>query len=161
MKRFRKTLLTAGLLLVATLGHAQVGDQEVRPSLAEILVQQREIHAAVQAGSPKYRYLDPNRRRQVLATQKKVFGLLEGRQALRELDADAQLALFNALELIESHLVKRDEDDRMVCERAALAGTRRYTMVCMTEAERRRKADQAKKVLFERAACTTSACFGD
>lgn len=159
MKPFTQFLVTAVLLFVAGLAQAQANGQQPRPSLQDILAQQREIQADLQAGN-KYRGVDPYRRAQIDAAQKKVFGLLQGRQSLSELKADDQLIVFNALKSIESHLVKVNEDDRMVCERAALAGTRRYTKVCMTESDRRRKADKAKEALMERAACTTSRCIG-
>lgn len=160
MKFFRYALVTLGLLLVACLAQAQVHSPKPAATVTDILAQQREIRADLQAGADGYRHVDPMRRSRVYAAQGKVFALLEGHQSLAELRADDQLAVFNALKLIESHLVKPDEDDRMVCERVALVGTRRHTTVCMTESDRRRKADKAKQVLFERAACTTSSCFG-
>lgn len=160
MNCFRKIWLTTCLVLLASATQAQVGSPKPAAAVTDILAQQAEIRADLQAGADKYRHVDPMRRSRVYAAQGKVFALLEGHQSLSELRSDDQLAVFNALKLIESHLLKPDEDDRMVCERAALAGTRRYTMVCMTEAERRRKADQAKQVLFERAACTTAGCMG-
>ncbi|MHB8912558.1 MAG: hypothetical protein ACYC42_07905 [Lysobacter sp.] len=152
--------MTTGLLLLASVAQAQNGSQKPGATLPDILAQQREIRADLQTGADKYRYVDPMRRSRIYASQGKVFALLEGHQSFSELRPDDQLAVFNALRLIESHLVKPDEDDRMVCERVALAGTRRYTMACMTEAERRHKADKAKEMLLERAACTTSGCIG-
>lgn len=160
MQSFRTVLVMVALLLVAGLSYAQGGGQKSQASLQQILAEQREIRADLQAGADKYRGVDPMRRRKIHESQATVFALLDGRQSLSELKADDQLAVFNALKLIESHLVKRDEDDRMVCQRVALVGTRRYEMVCMTEADRRRRADKAKEMLMERAACTTSRCFG-
>lgn len=160
MQPFRYLLAIPLLIFAVCLAQAQDVAPKSQSTLPDILSQQREIRADLQAGAEKYRHVDPMRRSRVYAAQGKVFPLLEGHQSLSELRPDDQLAVFNALKLIESHLVKPEEDDRMVCERAALAGTRRYTTVCMTEAERRNKADKAKQVLFERAACTTSGCVG-
>jgi hypothetical protein len=161
MKSIKNVLVALGLLFAFSVtASAQVGAQKSRASVPAILAEQSEIRADLHAGAEKYRHVDPMRRRKIDEAQAKVFALLGGRQAMSELRADDQIAVFNALKLIESHLAKRNEDDRMVCERVAIVGTRRYEMACMTEAERRRRADQAKKVLTERAGCTTSGCTG-
>lgn len=155
------SFLAATLLGFATcLAQAQNMSPTPAPGLADMLAQQRQIHAQLKSGAEEYRHVDGMRRSRIRTAQGKVFALLEGRQSLSELSPDDQLAVFNALRLIQSHLVEPDEDERMVCERVALAGTRRYQTACMTEAERRSRADKAKQVLFERAACTTSGCVG-
>lgn len=129
-------------------------------SLQEILAQQREIRAAVSAQDHRYAHLDAMRRSRLHEAQDRVFRL--GEQALADgrLSADMQLQLFNDLKAIEALLVKQDVDDRMVCERVAIVGTRRYEMACMTRAERDARADSARKAMMERAACTTQACIG-
>lgn len=160
MQPFRYFLSATLLLFAACLAQAQNVGPDSRPSLPDMLAQQRQIRDQLQAGAAEYNHVDSMRRSRIYAAQGKVFALLEGHQSLSELATDDQLAVFNALKLIESHLVKRDEDDRMVCERVALVGTRRYETVCMTEADRRQRADKAKAMLLERAACTTSRCIG-
>lgn len=128
-------------------------------SLQEILAQQREIRAAVDASDARYSHLDEMRRSRLRLAQDRIF--LLGQQALDDgrLDADAQLQLFNDLKAVEALLVKKDADDRMVCERVAIVGTRRYEMACMTRAERDKRADSARQAMMERAACTTRACM--
>lgn len=153
--------LVCGWLLFSFESGAQtpVATQAPQPTLQAILEQQTQIRADLQAGAEQYRYVDSFRRRQIYAAQKLVFRLLEGHQRLEELKADDQLEVFNALNRIQSHLVQQNVDERMVCERVALAGTRRYEMACMTEAERRQRADSAREEMMRRAACTTSACM--
>lgn len=159
MRSIRRLPILA-LLLMACAAQAQApaGKPETTPE--NILAQQQQLRTDLQVGSEQYRYVDPFRRRQIYAAQKKVFTLLEGRQALRELNADDQLTVFNALKQIESNLVKANADDRMVCERVALAGTRRYEMVCQTREERDRRANKAVETLMNRPACTTQDCAG-
>lgn len=159
MQFLRCVAVTTCLMLAASLAQAQGAGSHTQARAQEIVAQQKQIRADLQAGAEQYRHLDGMRRGQIYAAQRKVFRLLEGHETLAELSTDDQLAVFNALKLIESHMVKHDEDDRMVCERVALAGTRRYAMACMTEADRREKADEVRAMLQERAACTTRACI--
>lgn len=140
-------------------GQGQAAEQA--PTLEQILDQQREIQAALQRNDPRVAHLDSFRRSRIKLNQETVFRRAEGYQSISEMKADDQLALFNALKRIESLMVKRNEDDSMVCERVAIVGTRRYEMACMTRAERDDRAESAKKALMERQACTTAGCIGD
>lgn len=156
-------LLIVGLIACCAMSTAMAAEpatgEASQPTIQQIVQQQKEIQAALQAGDPAYRYLDPMRRREVYTAQRKVFTQLEGRQDMSELSADQQLVVFNALELIKSTLTRRDGDE-MICERIRLAGTNRYEMACMTKAERERRADSAKDVLTNRQACTDPGCIG-
>lgn len=134
---------------------------EQRPTLADILEQQREIQAALERNDPRFAHLDGFRRSRIKLNQETVFRRATGYQSTADMKADDQLALFNALKRIESLMVKRNEDENMVCERVAIVGTRRYEMACMTRTERDERADSAKKALMERQACTTAGCIGD
>lgn len=155
--------ILCGWLFLSFAIHAQAPRSAAdtkHPTLEAIMAQQAQIRADLQAGAKQYRHVDPLRRRQIYAAQKIVFRLLEGHQQLDELGTDDQLEVFNALNHVQSHLVKQDVDDRMVCERVAVVGTRRYEMACMTEAERRQRADSAREALMHRPACTTEECGG-
>lgn len=155
-------LVAQGMTAIPAVAMAeeQKGAEAAQASVADILAEQREIRAALQAGDEKYRYLDPPRRRQVYAAQKKLFALLDGRDSLDGLGADDRITVFNALEEIKSNLA-RQEGDEMVCERAKLAGTHRSELVCMTRAERDRRAKSATQALMNRQACTEPGCLGD
>ena len=159
-RRLFFTGLMACCAMPAVLAAEPSSGETAQPTVQQILQQQKEIQAALQAGDPAYRYLDPMRRREVYAAQRKVFSQLEGRQDISELGADQQLVVFNALELIKSTLARR-EGDEMICERERLAGTNRYEMACMTKAERERRAETATQALTNRQACTDPGCLGD
>lgn len=158
------SLLVAGLIVCGTMSTTTAAEpasgEAAQPTIQQIVQQQKEIQAALQAGDPAYRYLDPMRRREVYAAQRKVFTQLEGRQDMSELSADQQLTVFNALELIKSTLARRDGDE-MICERIKLVGTNRYEMACMTKAERERRAESATRALTNRQACTDPGCLAD
>lgn len=157
-------LIVAGLMtccaISAALAEEPAPGETAQPTIQQILQQQKEIQAALQAGDPAYRYLDPMRRREVYTAQRKVFGQLEGHQDISELSADQQLVVFNALEVIKSTLARRDGDE-MICEREKLVGTNRYEMACMTKAERERRAESATRALTNRQACTDPGCLAD
>lgn len=135
-------------------------DATKQVSLREIVEEQSRIRDAVARNDPAYAHLDALRRSRLIDAQARVFDLTGRAAASRGLSADDQLALFNELKKVEALLNKRDADDRMVCERIALSGTRRHQMACMTRAEREAKADSVRKALMERQACTTQECVG-
>jgi len=130
------------------------------PTLQQILEQQQQIARLVEQGAPGYGDLDAYRRKQLRDAQDQVFRIFRGHDSLDELSTDDQLLVYNALKRVDAVLHKRDVEDRMVCERAAIAGTRRYQMVCMTEAERRRKRESTRDYLEHRPGCTTQECVG-
>lgn len=160
MKPLRPVSPRIGLLLVLALCIPSLFAQPpASAGLGEIIQQQQRIRAELQAGAEQYRYVDSFRRRQIYAAQNKLFALAEGHRSLAELKADDQLAVFNALKQIESNLVKSDVDERLVCERTQIVGTRRYEMACMTQAERDRRATRAVETLMNRPACTEPGCI--
>lgn len=146
------------LLYVAQLP-AFAQDAIPRPQPPEILAQQQQLREALKAQDPRYADVTPFRRNRIYQAQDQVFALAQGHARLDELGADDQLRLFNALELIGSHLGKRNEDAHMVCERTAIAGTRRQQMACMQKDERERRADRAVESLMTRPACTQPGCI--
>lgn len=158
VRAFVLLLLAAGLAWPALSLAAETGATPP-PTVEEIVAQQTQIRTDLQAGAEHYRYVEPIERRQVYMAQRQVFQILEGRTSLEGLSADEHIALFNALKRIEAALVK-EPGDEMVCERARLAGTGRYEMVCMTQRERERRAKSAKEALMFRPACTTAECIG-
>lgn len=158
LRVFLVMVVIAGLALPALSLAAEEGAKPT-PTVEEILAQQKQIREDLQSGAEHYRYVEPIERRQVYVAQRQVFQILEGRTSMDGLSADEHIAVFNALKRIEAALVK-EPGDEMVCERARLAGTGRYEMVCMTQRERERRAKSAKEALMFRPACTTAECFG-
>lgn len=160
MKPMPQASPRTGLLLALVLAiPAVLAQQQATAELGQIVQQQQRIRAGLQAGAEQYRYVDSFRRRQVYAAQNKLFALAQGHRSLAELKADDQLAVFNALKQIESNLVKSEVDERLVCERTQIVGTRRYEMACMTQAERDRRATRAVETLMNRPACTEPGCI--
>ena len=147
------------LMACPVLAPAAEAGANPQPTVDEIVAQQKQIREDLQSGAEHYRYVEPIERRQVYVAQRQVFQILEGRTSLDGLSADENIALFNALKRIEAALVK-EPGDEMVCERARLAGTGRYEMVCMTRRERDRRARAAKEALMFRPACTSAECAG-
>lgn len=156
-------VVTALHLPTAVLAGADEAPPAAAPrqvALSDIVAQQSAIRSAIARNDPSYAYLDTLRRSRIASAQEDVFRLAERAKGAGGLSADDQLMLFNRLKAIEALLTKRDIDDRMVCEREAIVGTRRYQMACMTKAERDARADSARKAMMERQACTTQACKG-
>ncbi len=155
-----KSIVAAWLLalLPCVAVASQSGDAD--PDLQQITAQQREIRAGITAGTPAFAYLDDNRRRYVLLAQDRLFELVGERQAITELKVNDQLRVFNQLKRIEALLVNADADGNLVCERTAIAGTRRQQLACMKKSDRERKADSTRDALQIRPACTTSECVG-
>jgi hypothetical protein len=149
-------LLVVSLASPATLPAQTTAAQ---PQPPEILAEQRQLRLALENADPRYADLTPFRRNRIYKAQDQVFTLVEGHARLDELAIDEQLRLFNALELIGSHLGKRDEAAHMVCERIAIVGSRRQQMACMEKGERDRRAQRAVDALMTRPACTTSDCI--
>ena len=147
------------LLLLGLQSPAFAQAAKPQPQPPEILAQQQALRGALKSADPRYVGVTPFRRNRIYQAQDQVFALAQGHQRLDELGADDQLRLFNALELIGSYLGKRNEDARMVCERTAIAGTRRQQLACMEQDERERRADRAVDTLMTRPACTQPGCI--
>lgn len=158
MRHVMLILSCVGLLFLSLAAPAAEDGAKPQPTVEEILAQQRQIRADLQAGAEHYRYVEPLERRQVYMAQRQVFQILEGRTSFDGMSADEHIALFNALKRIEAALVK-EPGDEMVCERTRIAGTGRYEMACMTQRERDRRAKSAKEALMFRPACTSAECM--
>ncbi|GHA87425.1 hypothetical protein [Cognatilysobacter bugurensis] len=154
MKQILYLLLAAALVSTP---YAIAGEEEpVR--LDQILEEQRSIRGAIETHDSAYQHVSEYRRKRVFEAQDRLFYLAEGRADLGALPPDDRLDVFNQLKKIEALLSAGRESERTVCERVAIAGTRRYQTACMTEAERERRAESAKRAMLERAACTTAKC---
>jgi len=153
-----RTLLFA-CVLAFSLG-AWAGEGEQAPTdLAAAVAQQREIRAALEAHDPQLDYLGKNRRQNVLSAQDRLFAMTDGKTSLEELSANDRVRAFNQLKRIEALLIRKDVDQRQVCERTALTGTRRQQLVCYDKAEQDARADRARDALMVRPACTQPGCI--
>ena len=139
---------------------ATAGEGEQAPTdLAAAVAQQHEIRAALEAHDPQFDYLGKNRRQNVLSAQDRLFTMTDGKTSLGELSANDQVRAFNQLKRIEALLIRKDVDQRQVCERTALAGTKRQQLACYDKAEQDKRADQARDALMVRPACTQPGCI--
>lgn len=154
------TRLAAGVALLLGASVTTVARSGEVDSVARILMEQRRIHDEIVARDESYGHLDEFKRSRIVAAQLRVFQSFAGHQEFDELAPDTQLQVFNDLKKIAALLGTGDVGDAIVCQRVALAGTRRYQMACMTGEERDRRAESARRALMERAACTTQACIG-
>lgn len=155
-----RTIVLVCLLL---LSFGALADQGGQPSddLGAALAQQREIRLALEKNDANYDYLGKNRRQNVLTAQDRLFAMTEGKTLLGELSPNDRVRAFNQLKRIEALLVRKDVDDREVCERGKLTGTNRQQLVCYGKAEQDDRRDRAREALMFRPACTTQACFSD
>ncbi len=68
-------------------------------------------------------------------------------QTINQLNPQAKTEVFNEQEVINTLLTKARADSRMVCRREKSVGSNFPTSVCMTVAERRRRADEDRNSL--------------
>lgn len=153
-----KTILYLLLAATLVLTPAAVNASEDPARLGQIVEQQRSIRQAIEARDPQYGHLSEYRKNRIREAQDRLFYLADGQSELAALPPEDRVDVFNQLKKIEALLFADKEDERTVCERTAIAGTRRYETVCMTQSERERRAESAKRAMMERAACTTSRC---
>lgn len=140
--KFRAWALS--LLLVPSLSFASV-DRGVL-QFESIRSQQSEIRAAVQAANGRYKDMPTHTRGELLAKQRQLFHLMEGKQSTQDLNEDQKTEVFNALEWIEAAINSAD-DERMVCERRQVLGSNRKERVCRTAAQIRAERESARERL--------------
>jgi hypothetical protein len=152
------------LLLVLGVGcavQAVANDEQpiVVDTRAELIrAQQETIRSEALGKKGRYRDMEPATRDRLFQVQDQVFASLEGKSSSKELNAQDQVTLFNALEEI-SAIVNAAEENRMVCERVRRVGSHRYENVCKTVAQRRLERDTARNSLGNRdSRCLTAGC---
>jgi hypothetical protein len=153
-----RTLLFACVLAVSLVARAGAGEQ-APTDLAAAVAQQHEIRAALEAHDPQFDYLGKNRRLNVISAQDRLFAMTDGKARIEDLPPNDQVRAFNQLKRIEALLIRKDVDQREVCERTALAGTKRQQLACYDKAEQDKRADQARDALMARPACTQPGCI--
>lgn len=98
--------------------------------------QQRIIRADIESGR-KYRDMDNETKERLYAAQDQMFGLLEGRGSIDDLDQDELIELYNAQGKVNA-LLTDSELERDVCRRLATVGTHRVGIACYSVREWRR-----------------------
>lgn len=135
MSNIRIVLATA-LLVLATQSVAAATNHPNLDADA-IRAQQKQIRSDAEARKGPYKRLGEDKATLLKTHQDRVDQLLGADvRNTTELNEADQIALFNALESIES-IVNDAEDNRMICERYKPTGSKRPKTVCMTVAERK------------------------
>lgn len=147
------------LVCLSMLSFGAMGGQP-SDDLGAALAQQHEIRAALEAKDSQYDYLGKNQRLNVLSAQDRLFAMTDGKSSLGELSPNDRVRAFNQLKRIEALLVRKDVDQREVCERTKLTGSNQQQLVCYDKAEQDARRDRARDALMIRPACTTKDCFG-
>ena len=150
------------LVFLSMLAFGAMADQGGQPSddLGGAVAQQHEIRTALEANDAQYNYLGKNQRQNVLSAQDRLFAMTDGKNSLGELSPNDQVRAFNQLKRIEALLVRKDADQREVCERGKLTGSNQQQLMCYDKATQDARRDRARDNLMNRTACTTADCFG-
>ncbi len=111
---------------------------------AQIRAAQAELRQAIERKSGNYAHFSDIERKAIFAKQDEVTALIDGKNAIDELNPDGKIALANALEGVKA-LVARAEDSRLICERIKPIGSNRPQNKCISVGERRRLREQVQR----------------
>ena len=96
----------------------------------------------------RFQWVTDQERTKVLKALDEMGRLLEGHESLAELRETDKVALLNAQEVANAILTKRD-NDRLICERRAIVGSRFPQSVCETYGEKMMRTADARKRIRE------------
>ncbi|MCC7248726.1 MAG: hypothetical protein IT473_08885 [Lysobacter sp.] len=126
-----------------------------QPTLQQIVEQQTQLRTQVAAKRGAFKDMHDGDRDRLLKQQDRLLQMLDGHQNLDELRVEQRVEVFNHLQSVNA-AVTQAEDDREVCERTRLAGSHRFTSVCMSAREYREHKENAR-----RSVRTIGKCQGD
>ncbi len=126
-------------------------------SLADIRQQQEQIRDDLAKGTLT---LEAGKRQSVDEQQRVVFGLIDGKQGLGDLNPAQRVSLRNALETINAALSKTSsaEEDREVCWQEKRTGSKLVTTVCGTVRERQQAKEGARDFMQRPRMCAGPGC---
>lgn len=129
-------------LLVALSGglHAQVADLVG----SNFQVQAEQLRKDL-AGSEQYSEITESARAAALALLDRLETRLDGVSEVSTLPEQAKVSVFNDQEALNAILTGAAADSRQSCRREHVVGSNRRQNVCMTVAERRRRAEQSRE----------------
>lgn len=129
-------------LLVALSGglHAQVADLVG----SNFQVQAEQLRKDL-AGSEQYSEITEPDRAAALALLDRLETRLDGVSEVSTLPEQAKVSVFNDQEALNAILTGAAADSRQSCRREHVVGSNRRQNVCMTVAERRRRAEQSRE----------------
>lgn len=142
-------LIALALLLGTGLVHAKSKTPEARLELAptataqEFAAQRESIESAI-ADKEAYAELRAEDRRMVVTSLDQIAARLAASESVQALPADQQTALAAEQAEVNQILERAHADSRLVCTREKEMGSNFRRNVCLTVAQRRRNADQAR-----------------
>jgi hypothetical protein len=139
-----KPSLIACLLLLAVAFDAGAADPGL--SSDDILAQQREIRAGMDARTDRYVDMPRSTRKRILADQDRLAVLLQGKADTSQLDPSTLDEVVSLLASIDA-AVNRTGDERLICTREARIGSNYMTRVCRTPSQLREQEATGQKLL--------------
>lgn len=149
-----------GLIVALGVGFASAAADEPpvappQPTLQQIVEQQTQLRTQIAAGRGAFKDMHQGDRERLLKQQERLLQLLDGHRNFDELRVEQRVEVFNHLQSVNA-AVTQAEDERQICERTRLAGSHRFTTVCMTGREYREHKENARKSVR-----TIGKCQGD
>lgn len=115
-------------------------------SSGDILAQQRQIRADMEARTGRYVDMPRSTRKRILVDQQRLAALLEGKADTTQLDPSALDEVVSLLASIDA-AVNRTGDERLICTREARIGSNYMTRVCRTPSQLREQQATGQKLL--------------
>lgn len=131
-----------GLLLAASAVAVEVQPFKV----ADVMMQQQQIRADLEARKGRYADFTASHRGEILRNQDMLFSLLRGKETSEELNEDQFMRVFTILESIEAS-INKEADQALVCTREKTIGSNRTTRVCRTRAQMEAQRELARRQL--------------
>lgn len=131
-------------LAIAALASSGVLAQTTGLVGAEFQAQAEQIRKDLAAGE-KYSEIDAEDRASVLSLLERLEARLNGVSDLDALPEQARVSIYNDQEALNTILTGAAADSRQSCRREHVVGSNRRQNVCMTVAERRRRADRSRE----------------
>ena len=113
--------------------------------------QQRLIRGDIESGR-KYSNMDNETKERLFRAQDQMFGLLDGRGSIDDLDQDELIELYNAQGTVNALLTDSDLE-RDVCHRVTTVGTHRVGIACYSVREWRRIKETDETMLMAPRGC--------
>ena len=140
------TLLVMFLMSITTGAHA--AQPELRVSVSEIEAQQHALRDVLNARSGRYDAMPKARRKKILASQDRLFVLIEGKATTADLPPADQAEVAALLGSITED-INAPGEERVVCTSEAKTGSNFMTRVCRTTRQIRQDEEVARGRLQE------------
>lgn len=142
----RKSVLLSVCLSVFMAHAAIASDDRIQlaQELPDIRAAQDALKAALDKKDGPYARYSESQRNTLRQQQSSIYGLIDGKDSLDDLGEDSRLRLANLL-MSQKAQLEQKPDDKVVCQRVKVLGSNRPKMQCMSEAQRDRQREEARK----------------